>query len=84
MLNERLPEVHPSLSSFPTVPVPSMRRGSGENHVDTEELIRHTLEEDGDGGVVERLADRIAMGRRVPRGVRDCLISSWTWMEGSI
>ena len=73
MLNERLPEVHPSPSNFPTVPVPSMRRGSGENHVDTEELIRRTLEEDGDGGVVERLADRIAMGRRVtgrPRALK--------------
>lgn len=74
MLNERLPKVDHSPSNFPTVPVPSMRRVSGENHVDTEELIRRALEEeDGDSGVVERLADRIAMGRRVtgrPRALK--------------
>lgn len=73
MLNERLPEVDPSPSTFPTVPAPSMRRGTGD-HVDTEALIRRALEEEGgDSGVVERLADRIAMGRRVtgrPRALK--------------
>lgn len=72
MLNERIPEVDLSPSNFPTVPAPSMRRG--ENHVDTEALIRRALEEEGgDSGVVERLADRIAMGRRVtgrPRALK--------------
>ena len=66
MLNERLPDVDPSPSNFPIVPAPSMRRGSGDNHIDTEDLIRGVLEEEGgDGGVVERIADKIARGRRV-------------------
>jgi len=50
-----------------------MRRGTGDTN-DMEVLIRKTLEEEeGDGGVVERLADKIAMGRRVtgrPRALK--------------
>ncbi|KAF7973608.1 hypothetical protein HWV62_14776 [Athelia sp. TMB] len=70
LLNERLPEVDPTQSNFPLVPTPSMRReGAG-----MEVLIRRTLEEEeGDSGVVERLAERIAMGRRVtgrPRALK--------------
>lgn len=42
-----------------------MRKGSGDTN-DMEVLIRKTLDdEEGDGGVVERLAERIARGRRV-------------------
>jgi serine/threonine-protein phosphatase 2B catalytic subunit len=42
-----------------------MRKGTGDTNA-MEVLIRKTLEEDeGDGGVVERLAERIARGRRV-------------------
>jgi serine/threonine-protein phosphatase 2B catalytic subunit len=39
---------------------------SGSGHVDTEALIRRALVEDlalDDGGVVERLAERLALGR---------------------
>lgn len=108
--NERLPQFDYAPTSFPLVPVPSMRQplqaqlarswhGSGsstptspnDDDVDSgeggfsdggmggvgrppgawpqplgmEALIRRTLEEDeGDGGVVERLAERIASGRK--------------------
>jgi len=73
LLNERIPEMEQSQSSFPLVPTPSMRKGSGDTN-DMEVLIRRTLEEeDGDSGVVERLAERIARGRRVtgrPRALK--------------
>ncbi|KAH7908794.1 Metallo-dependent phosphatase-like protein [Hygrophoropsis aurantiaca] len=70
MLNERLPTFHAESSGndFPVIPAPSMRRrGSGEiEGMSMEELIRRTLTEEGtDSGVVERLADRIARGRKV-------------------
>jgi len=73
LLNERIPETDPDAQSdFPLVPVPSMRRG--DSTMDMEVLIRRTLEEEeGDGGVVERLAERIARGRRVtgrPRALK--------------
>jgi len=77
--NERLPEFDPSASPgvFPT---PSMRvlsrRGSGDTE-NMEVLIKRTLEENDDeyeeGGLVEKLADKIAKGRRVtgrPRGLK--------------
>ncbi|KAI0700677.1 Metallo-dependent phosphatase [Cerioporus squamosus] len=75
-------------SALPLVPVPSMRipglalaagaEGDGADGVDSrrnmEELIKKALEEEGlgDGGMVERLADRIARGRRGarPRGLK--------------
>ncbi|KAI0056353.1 Metallo-dependent phosphatase [Artomyces pyxidatus] len=102
--NERLPEFNYTPTSYPMVPVPSMRQPlhahiqrtwhsgtstpSGENdgmegedgiseraspgppggwpQMGMEDLIRRTLEEDEeDGGVVERLAERIARGRGV-------------------
>ena len=59
--NERLPEFDPAAGD-PSVTAPSMRQ---ENR---EELIKKALEEDEDGdSVVERLADRIARGRK-PQG----------------
>jgi len=76
LLNERLPEVDPnaSQSGFPLVPTPSMRRGSADQNMDMEVLIRRTLEEEGgDSGLVEVLAERIARGRRVtgrPRALK--------------
>ncbi|EPS97146.1 hypothetical protein FOMPIDRAFT_1166816 [Fomitopsis schrenkii] len=78
--NERMP--HYAAGSMPLVPVPSMRlpglAHGGEGHeevVSMEALIRNALEEEGlsDGGVVERLAERIARGRRPsgrPRGLK--------------
>jgi serine/threonine-protein phosphatase 2B catalytic subunit len=57
--NERLPKY--TLSRAPTIPVPSMRRAE----MDMDTLIRMTLEEEDQDSVVERLADRIARGRRV-------------------
>ncbi|KAI0317847.1 Metallo-dependent phosphatase [Amylostereum chailletii] len=101
--NERLPEFTYTPTSYPLVPVPSMRQplqqhmqrhwhGSGSStptgegsaegdgsaeggehappgaypqNVAMEELIRRTLNEDEeDGGVVERLAERISRGRK--------------------
>jgi len=61
--NERLPKFNPTNSTSEVlVTAPSMRQ---ENR---EELIKRALEEDEDGdGVVERLADRIARGRK-PQG----------------
>ena len=62
MGNERLPKFDPVGTKDPLVTAPSMRQ---EN---MEELIKKALEEDKDGdGVVERLADRIARGRK-PQG----------------
>lgn len=61
MGNERLPQFSPDAGD-PQVTAPSMRN---ENR---EELIRKALEEDEEGdSVVERLADRIARGRK-PQG----------------
>jgi serine/threonine-protein phosphatase 2B catalytic subunit len=73
LLNERLPIFQPtdSVTDFPVVPAPSMRRrGSGDiDGVSMEELIRRALEEpDEDGlqsGTVERIAERVAIGRKV-------------------
>lgn len=73
LLNERLPIFQPtdSVTDFPVVPAPSMRRrGSGDiDGVSMEELIRRALEEpdeDGlQGGTVERIAERVAIGRKV-------------------
>ncbi|GBE84489.1 Metallo-dependent phosphatase-like protein [Sparassis latifolia] len=68
--NERLPKFdYRSSSTLPFVPVPSMRLPGLPEDGDRgnlEALIRGALEEEGlgDGGVVERLADRIARGRR--------------------
>ncbi|KAF9812448.1 hypothetical protein IEO21_06210 [Rhodonia placenta] len=70
MLNERLPQY--AHAGIPLIPVPSMRLAGlahGEDGVEEqsmEALIRRALEEEGvgDGGVVERLAERIARGRR--------------------
>jgi len=62
MGNERLPEFDAAGSKDSLVTAPSMKQ---EN---MEELIKKALEEDEDGdSVVERLADRIARGRR-PQG----------------
>ncbi|KAH7922000.1 Metallo-dependent phosphatase [Leucogyrophana mollusca] len=70
LLNERLPTFHAESSDndFPVIPAPSMRRrGSGElDGMSMEELIRRTLtDEESESGVVERLAERIARGRKV-------------------
>ncbi|KIM43487.1 hypothetical protein M413DRAFT_381895 [Hebeloma cylindrosporum] len=74
--NERLPEFD---AQRPTIfPVPSMRsparRSSAEDGMDMEDLIKRTLEEDvDDGGVVEKLAEKIARGRSVasrPSGLK--------------
>jgi len=61
--NERLPKyISANSTKDPHVTAPSMRQ---EN---MEEVIKKALEEDVDGnGVVERLADRIARGRK-PQG----------------
>ncbi|KIK81582.1 hypothetical protein PAXRUDRAFT_832749 [Paxillus rubicundulus Ve08.2h10] len=64
--NERLPMFQPAdENDFPVIPAPSMRRrGSGDvDGISTEELIRRALEEDEEGDMVKRLADRIARGR---------------------
>ncbi|KAI0794857.1 Metallo-dependent phosphatase [Abortiporus biennis] len=76
--NERLPQFTPTESPF--IPVPSMRiptlsADDSEEGANMEALIRKALEEEGleDGGVVERLAERIARGRRNaerPKGLR--------------
>ncbi|EGN94333.1 hypothetical protein SERLA73DRAFT_114496 [Serpula lacrymans var. lacrymans S7.3] len=69
LLNERLPTFQPEgMQNFPVIPAPSMRRrGSGDiDGMTMEELIRKALnEEDGKATVVERLAERIARGRKV-------------------
>ena len=60
MSNERLPQFNPTAGD-PLGTAPSMRQ---ENR---EELIKKALEEDDGDSVVERLADRIARGRK-PQG----------------
>ena len=75
--NERLPQFTPP--AVPLVPAPSMRLprlaedGDAEG-AGMEGLIRRALEEEGlgDGGMAERLADRIARGKRSarPRGLK--------------
>src|ERR1700722_15465465 len=58
LANERLPSyTSPQSSKGPAL---SMRRAET---FDMDRLIRKTLEEDEQGGVVERLADRIASGK---------------------
>lgn len=74
--NERLPHFTPH--DVPLVPAPSMRlpRLGEEGEADVpsmEGLIRRALEEEGleDGGVVERIAERIARGKPSrPRGLK--------------
>lgn len=69
MMNERIPTFEPPVPG--AFPVPSMRypgrRGSAEGEgLNMEALIRRTLEENDDAeGAVERLAERLAKGRRV-------------------
>ncbi|PPQ93132.1 hypothetical protein CVT25_003664 [Psilocybe cyanescens] len=64
--NERLPDFD---QQKPTIfPVPSMRNTSRRTSegLDMEDLIKRTLDEDADdGGVVEKLAEKIARGRSV-------------------
>lgn len=79
-MNERLPEFKAEDAHAIMFPVPSMRvparQGTGESEgLNVEYLIKKTLEEgtDEDGGIVERLADRIARGRAVtgrPRALK--------------
>ena len=85
LANERLPQY--DVSTSPTAAVPSMRfpripgvddgpvSGDLDGGGNIEALIRRALQEEGleDGGVVERLAERIAIGSRAaarPRGVK--------------
>ncbi|KAL0581296.1 hypothetical protein V5O48_000779 [Marasmius crinis-equi] len=75
LMNERLPDFTPGQDGTgPAIfPPPSMRAssrlvgGEGPEHagITMEYLIRKTLEENNEDGVVERLADRIARGRKV-------------------
>jgi len=72
--NERLPQFDYN-SAAGLVPVPSMRMPGLDGSGNMEALIRRALEEEGidDGGVVERLADRIARDRRAtgrPRALK--------------
>ena len=70
LLNERLPHFTPS--DTPIVPAPSMKiprlaNGEGEEGAQSmEALIRKALEEEGlsDGGVVERIAEKISRGSK--------------------
>ncbi|KAH7890234.1 Metallo-dependent phosphatase-like protein [Phlebopus sp. FC_14] len=68
LVNERLPTFQPtdSENDFPVIPAPSMRRrGSGDiDGLSMEELIRRALDDEEEGDVVGRLADRIAKGRK--------------------
>lgn len=75
--NERLPQF--TQPEIPLVPAPSMRlarlaeEGSEHDASNMESLIRRALEEEGlsDGGVVERLAERIARGKPSrPKGLK--------------
>lgn len=78
IMNERLPQFRQG-SELPLVPAPSMRLprlagddGEPDPHA-METLIRQALQEEGlgDGGVVERLAERIARGKPSrPRGLK--------------
>lgn len=62
--NERLPTFNPEVA--PSFSGPSMRRGSAEEGMSMEYLIKKTLEEEEEeGGLVERIADKIARGRRM-------------------
>ncbi|KAK7062655.1 hypothetical protein VNI00_000143 [Paramarasmius palmivorus] len=70
--NERLPQLQPQevASSPGFFPPPSMRMsgrfgGEGSEGLTMEYLIKKTLEEDADDGLVERLAEKIASSRRV-------------------
>jgi len=66
--NERLPHFSPN--GPPTAFPGSMRRSSQDDGMSMEYLIKRTLEEDNpdEGGVVERIADRLAKeGRRTLR-----------------
>lgn len=67
LVNERLPSFESAQPAM-MFPTPSMRVATrlGSDHVDMEVLIRKALAEDlalDDGGVVERLAERIARGK---------------------
>ena len=67
LANERIPDFE---ASRPTMfPVPSMRLTSRKDTegMDMEYLIKRTLDEDGDdeGGIVEKLAEKIARGRSI-------------------
>ncbi|KAJ8590567.1 hypothetical protein M405DRAFT_158681 [Rhizopogon salebrosus TDB-379] len=73
MMNRYLPIFKPTdvVTDFLVIQVPSMRRkGSGDS---MEDLIRKILEEpdDENAGMVERVSERIASGRKV-RGDLDC------------
>lgn len=60
--NERLPQFDPDIA--PTFTGSSMRRGSTDSGM--EFLIKKTLEEEGEeGDVVERIAEKLARGRRI-------------------
>lgn len=62
LMNERLPQAIPNNHSLTPI---NMRRDS-DGGLNMEVLIKRTLEDNGDeGGVVERLAERIARGRNV-------------------
>ena len=69
LANERLPDLETSRPTSAMFPVPSMRLTSRKDTdgMDMEYLIKRTLEEDGDdeGGIVERLAEKIARGRSI-------------------
>ncbi|TRM56652.1 Metallo-dependent phosphatase-like protein [Schizophyllum amplum] len=66
LINERLPEYDPSPTIFPASMRLPGRRGSGDEGINMEFLIKKTLEEESqDSGVVERLAEKIARGRKV-------------------
>jgi serine/threonine-protein phosphatase 2B catalytic subunit len=67
MMNGHLPIFKPTdvVTDFLVIPVPSMRRkGSGDS---MEDLIRQILEEpdNENAGMVERVSERIASGRKV-------------------
>jgi serine/threonine-protein phosphatase 2B catalytic subunit len=67
MMNGRLPIFQPTdlVTDFLVIPAPGMRRrGSGDS---MEDLIRRILEEpdDENAGMVERVSERIASGRKV-------------------
>lgn len=65
MRNERLPEHYPTAATvFPTPSMqPQTRRSTMGEGLNMEYLIKKTLEEDSDDGIVERLAEKIARGR---------------------
>ncbi|KAL0959361.1 hypothetical protein HGRIS_014615 [Hohenbuehelia grisea] len=64
LLNEKLPTKMPESPMSATFPPPSMRRGSGDDSITMEMLIKKTLEEESeDGGLVDRIASTIARER---------------------